>query len=86
MLTHDVETAEGRDKCLRLAEIEKDLGFRSSFNFVAEDYETPPALRAHLEAQGFEIAIHGLSHRGNLFRSRTAFQESARRINSYLNE
>jgi peptidoglycan/xylan/chitin deacetylase (PgdA/CDA1 family) len=86
VLTHDVETAEGRDKCLRLAEIEKDLGFRSSFNFVAEDYETPPALRAQLEAQGFEIAIHGLTHRANLFRSRRAFQESAQRINSYLKE
>jgi len=34
VLTHDVETAEGLDKCYQLAEIEERLGFRSSFSFV----------------------------------------------------
>jgi hypothetical protein len=31
VLTHDVESAEGLDKCYQLAEIEERLGFRSSF-------------------------------------------------------
>jgi hypothetical protein len=41
VLTHDVETEEGLNKCRKLMKIEEELGFRSSFNFVAGDYEVP---------------------------------------------
>ncbi len=34
VLTHDVETAKGQEKCYDLISLEKQLGFRSSFNFV----------------------------------------------------
>ena len=34
VLTHDVEGPGGLAKCLKLAEVEKKLGFRSSFNLV----------------------------------------------------
>src|SRR2546427_7826241 len=36
VLTHDVEGKRGLEQCRRLAEMEMDLGFRSSFNFVPE--------------------------------------------------
>jgi len=39
VLTHDVENIRGLNKCRELAKIEEELGFRSSFNFVAADYE-----------------------------------------------
>jgi hypothetical protein len=81
-----VESAEGQDKCLRLAELDKSLGFCSSFNFVAEDYRLFPEVRRYLVQQGFEVGVHGLHHKGNLFISKTAFQESAKRINLYLKD
>jgi CelD/BcsL family acetyltransferase involved in cellulose biosynthesis len=86
VLTHDVETAFGRDRCLKLAGIEKGLGFRSSFNFVAEDYESPPELRHALETEGFEVAIHGLCHNDNIFRSKHVFDRNSAVINRYLSQ
>lgn len=85
VLTHDVETAEGQEKCLKLMELEKSLGFRSSFNFVPEGYRLFPELVHYVKQNGFEIGVHGLRH-VNLFRSRTEFQESAKRINQYLKD
>jgi hypothetical protein len=84
ILTHDVDTAVGRDKCLPLMELEQRLGFRSCFNFVPEDYLTPDDLRAGLVGAGFEVGVHGLKHDGKLFASRRIFDESAGRINAYL--
>jgi len=34
VLTHDVETKNGHDKCKALMKLEKNLGFKSSFNFL----------------------------------------------------
>src|SRR5215471_15816084 len=34
VLIHDVEGTKGFERCRQLAEIDKSLGFRSSFNFV----------------------------------------------------
>ena len=86
VLTHDVETAEGLDKCYQLAEIEERLGFRSSFNFVAGDYPVPVALRQYLTDRGFEIGVHGLHHDQNPFRSESIFKKQAIEINRYLKE
>ncbi len=36
ILTHDVEGDKGVERCHQLADIDRDLGFRSSFNFVPE--------------------------------------------------
>src|ERR1044072_7419242 len=36
VLTHAVEGPEGLAKCKRLAELEMELGFRSSFNLIPE--------------------------------------------------
>ncbi len=41
VLTHDVETKKGLENCRALMDIEEKYGFRSSFNFVAGDYEVP---------------------------------------------
>ena len=86
VLTHDVETAKGLDKCYQLADIEERLGFRSSFNFVPGDYTVPAALRQYLTDRGFEIGIHGLHHYQNPFRSESIFKKQAIEINRYLKE
>ncbi len=87
VLTHDVEGLDGLGRCQRLMELERQLGFRSSFNFIPEgEYHLSPMLRDQLDRHGFEIGVHDLHHDGHLFRSRGAFRENARKINRYLRE
>jgi peptidoglycan/xylan/chitin deacetylase (PgdA/CDA1 family) len=86
ILTHDVETAKGQGKCGPLVELEENLGFRSSFNFVACEYDISSELRYYLNNHGFEVGLHGLRHDGNLFKSRKIFQAQVMQINHYLKE
>ena len=87
VLTHDVESADGVDKVRRLAELELETGFCSSFNFIpAGAYPDPVELRSWLLANGFEIGVHDLEHDGRLFESREGFRRKARKINRYLND
>ena len=85
VLTHDVEGRRGLDRCRKLAEMDKSLGFRSSFNFVPEgEYLLPDSLRTFLSQEGFEIGIHDLHHDGTLYRSLKTFKGQAQKINQHL--
>jgi hypothetical protein len=86
VLTHDVESAAGVNKCKELARIESDFGFCSSFNFVPWRYQLPNELRNHLADRGFEIGVHDLKHDGKLYSSQDNFNRCAVHINSYLSE
>ena len=86
VLLHDVDTAKGQDRCYELMDMEESKGFRSSFNFVPERYETSPGIRYDLFQRGFEVGVHGLKHDGRLFISRKGFRDQALRINNYLKE
>lgn len=86
VLTHDVEWRKGHDKCRQLLEMEKKLGFKSSFNLVPERYKVDKELRDFIVNEGFEVGVHGLKHDGKLFRSRKIFSERAIKINQYLKE
>jgi len=86
VLTHDVETEKGQERCHDLMKLEESLGFRSSFNFVPEGYKVLPDLRHCLTNNGFEVGVHGLKHDGKLYRSRKIFESRAYRINHYLSE
>ena len=86
VLTHDVDTQTGQEKCMDLVKIEKQMGFRSSYNFVPERYKVSSDLRHYLVENGFEVGVHGLNHDGKLYTSRKIFQERAVRINFYLND
>ena len=86
VLTHDVERAEGQSRCHDLMTLEKSLGFRSAFNFVAEDYPADWELRRRLIEEGFEIGLHGIHHGGNIFKSDEVFRQEVPRINRYLKE
>lgn len=87
VLTHDVESQRGVDQVKQLAELEMELGFRSSFNFIPEGgYVVPEELRSWLTGNGFEVGVHDLHHDGHLYDSRKAFEKSADRINCYLKE
>ena len=86
VLTHDVDTARGQERCRDLMDLEKQMGFRSSFNIVPERYEVSAILRQELAQNGFEIGVHGLFHDGKYYKSRKIFQERAVKINQYLKE
>jgi hypothetical protein len=83
VLTHDVETAVGRDHLLPLQDIEARLGFRSSWNFVPLRYETPPALIADLAGNGWEVGVHGLYHDGRDLESRATLEKRLPAIRNY---
>ncbi len=86
VLTHDVDTQPGHDKCLRLMALEKKMGFRSAFYFVPERYSVSPDLRQQLRRNGFEVGVHGLTHDGKLYSSRRVFLERAEKINKYIRQ
>lgn len=87
VLTHDVEGQDGLAKCRQLMHLEKELGFRSSFNFIPEgDYAVSRELREELAQNGFEVGVHDLYHDGKLYQSHRVFSERARWINHYLKE
>jgi len=87
LLTHDVEGAVGVSKCRQLMKLEKDFGFRSSFNFVPEgEYSDPRELREELRAEGFEVGVHDLHHDGKLYWTKEEFASKARQINQYLKD
>ncbi len=87
VLTHDVEHKRGYDRIIQLMEIEKQLGFVSSFYFVPErDYKVEKKLLNTLTVNGFEYGVHGLYHDGKLFSSEEKFLNRAKKINRYLKE
>ena len=86
VLTHDVELQGGHDKCRRLLDIEKGLGFKSSFNFVPERYSVSEELRKYIADNGFEVGVHGLNHDGKLFSNKKTFDSRVEKINEYLKE
>ena len=87
VLTHDVEHKNGYDRVLQLMQVEKELGFVSSFNFVPErDYVVEKELLKTLKENGFEFGVHGLYHDGRLFSSEEEFIKRSKKINRYLKE
>jgi hypothetical protein len=70
VLTHDVETAAGRDEMELLRGPERERGYRSSWNFVAERYEVTDETVARVTADGCEVGVHGLRHDGRDVASR----------------
>lgn len=84
MMTHDVETAIGRDFTTSLMAIESEYGVTSAFEIVPEQrYEVPDSYLAQIRAGGCEVCIHGLNHDGRLFLNETIFRERAVKINAY---
>ncbi len=87
VLSHDVDTQRGLDRCLEIADLEESLGFRSAFYFVPEKrYTVPRELRETLVRRGFEVGVHGLYHDWRTFTIRRVFEERAPLINRYIKE
>ena len=70
VLTHDVETEAGFGQRHLLRGPERELGFRSSWNLVAERYAIADHEVRALQLEGCEIGVHGLRHDGRDLGSR----------------
>lgn len=85
ILTHDVETATGRDFCSSLMDVDLAHGFHASFQVVPEKrYEVPKSYVHEIRSRGFEFNIHDLNHDGHLFEEQGEFLRRAKKINAYI--
>jgi hypothetical protein len=84
IMTHDVETAAGRDFCHTLMDLDDRFGIKASFQLIPEGrYDVPEAFLNTLRKRGFEINVHDFNHDGDLFRDREQFLRRVVRINEY---
>ena len=87
MMTHDVETAAGRDFTSQLMDLDESYGMKASYQVIPEKrYEVPDEYVRGIRERGFEINLHDLNHDGHLYRERKEFDLRAARINGYLRQ
>lgn len=86
-MTHDVETAAGRDFCSSLMNVDDSFGIKAAFGIVPEErYEVSPSFLESLRSRGFEVVIQDLNHDGRLFDDKVEFLRRAKIINGYGRE
>ncbi|MGZ8575015.1 MAG: hypothetical protein ACXWZC_13885 [Actinomycetota bacterium] len=89
VLTHDVEARGGYDDLNLLRDPERELGFRSSWNFVPlrlpeeARYEVGATVLEMLERDGCEVGVHGLHHDGRDLESLSLLQQRLPTIRTY---
>jgi hypothetical protein len=83
VLTHDVETASGVRDIDLLRGIERELGYRSSWNFVAHRYQVDDCIVRGLQDEGCEVGVHGLRHDGRDLASRRIMKKRLPAMRSY---
>jgi hypothetical protein len=84
LVTHDVETREGKEFCSELMDIDDAAGIKGCFQIVPEGgYAVEEEFLEGIRARGFEINVHDLNHDGKLFRNRQHFLKCVNKINSY---
>ena len=87
MMTHDVETAAGRDACPQLMELDDSYGIKASFEIIPQGrYEVSPDFLDAITSRGFEIAVQDLNHDGRLFDQHDEFLRRANQINQYAKQ
>jgi len=85
IMTHDVETAAGRDFTSRLMDLDDSYEFKASFQVIPEKrYEVRDEFIWEIRNRGFEFNLHDLNHDGRLYRRREEFLRRAKRINEYV--
>jgi hypothetical protein len=84
LMTHDVETEEGRNLCPTLMDIDDAFGVKSAFQIVPEGrYTVPEVLLAQIRERGFEIGVQDLNHDGRLYDDWNEFLRRVEKINQY---
>jgi len=84
IMTHDVETAMGRDSCGHLMDMDDASGIKAAFEIVPQQrYEVTSDFLKSIRQRGFEIVVHDLNHDGRLFSNREQFLERVASIHAY---
>jgi len=84
IMTHDVETAMGRDSCAHVMDMDDASGIKAAFEIVPQQrYQVTSDFLKSIRQRGFEIVVHDLNHDGRLFSNREQFLERAASINAY---
>lgn len=87
IMTHDVETQEGKDYCPALMDLDASYGIKASIQVVPEQrYSVTPEFLESIRARGFEVVVHDLNHDGHLYKNYEQFRQRAAKINSYGKE
>jgi hypothetical protein len=85
IMTHDVETAAGRDFTSRLIDLDASRGMIASYEVVPEErYEVPDEYVRLIRERGCEFNVHDLRHDGQLYQNRDTFLQRAKKINEYI--
>jgi hypothetical protein len=85
IMTHDVETAAGRDFSSVLMDLDASFNFRASFQVVPEQrYEIPDSYVQEIRSREFEFNLQDLNHDGHLFDDYEKFLRRAKKINQYV--
>jgi hypothetical protein len=86
-MTHDVETASGRNFCEHLLDIDDSFGIKASYQVVPEErYQVPQEFLDQINDRGCEVCVQDLNHDGRLFDQRDEFRRRAALINRYGRE
>ena len=84
IMTHDVETAQGRELSSAVMDMDDSYGIKASFQVVPEQrYEVSQDYLDSMTKRGFEVAVQDLNHDGRLYKNREQFLERVHKINSY---
>lgn len=84
VMTHDVETTEGRDFCNTLMDVDESFGIKASFQVVPERrYKVSESYLSSITSRGFEVNVQDLNHDGRLFHNHVEFQRRGKAINRY---
>ena len=84
IMTHDVETAAGRDFCKAVMDLDDTYGVKASFSVVPEDrYQVTNEYLDSIWKRGFEVCVQDLNHDGRLFKDREEFLVRVEKINAY---
>ena len=85
IITHDVETAAGRDFAFELLKLDESYGFKGAYQVVPERrYEISEGYMSSIRDRGCEVNVHDLNHDGRLYKERSEFDRRALLINRYL--
>jgi hypothetical protein len=84
MMTHDVETAAGRDFTRELIDLDDSYGIKASYQVIPEErYAVPDEYVRQVRSRGCEFNVHDLTHDGQLYQRRDVFLQRAKKINEY---
>jgi hypothetical protein len=85
IMTHDVETAAGRDFTSELMDLDDSYGIKASFEVIPEErYAISEEYVSAIRNRGFEFNIHDLNHDGRLYDNRADFVRRAASINAHV--